>query len=408
MTRTTRAILLCLMLAFSHHLWSQDNATGGMGVPTPSVDSYSSWVNVTRGRLEQMLNAPLLAKSQVGMMVYDLNAAQVLFAHNERQRMWPGAVLQVVTSVTALDLLGPDYGFHTSLCYRGRVVGDTLRGDLYFVGGFDPTLTRADLKAFADTIRRFGIRRVEGMVVSDVSMKDTLSRGEGWSWDINYERLIPLLVDRRDEFVMVMMQEMRAAGIDLDVTLSKGKLPQGCTEIYRHRTGMEKVLRQMLKRSDNLYAEAMFYQIAKANTTKAAKASDASKAEKRLVARLGLDESLYNFADGSGISLYSYVTAELLVSMLKHGCYNRDYFTRIYPSMPVSGVDGTLARRMTKAPCKGKVHAMTGAAPGLCTIAGYCQASTGHTLCFVILNQGLVSSSDAIAFQDKVCEVLCR
>jgi D-alanyl-D-alanine carboxypeptidase/D-alanyl-D-alanine-endopeptidase (penicillin-binding protein 4) len=123
---------------------------------------------------------------------------------------------------------------------------------------------------------------------------------------------------------------------------------------------------------------------------------------------LGLDDSFYSFADGSGIALYSYVTAELLVAMLKHGCYNREFFTQLFPSMPVSGVDGTLAARMKKAPCKGKVHAMTGSAPGLCTMAGYCQASNGHTLCFVILNQGLVSPSDAVAFQDKVCEVLCR
>lgn len=404
-----RTILLCLMLVLGHHLWAQDNTAGNMGeVHASSGDSYSTWVNGTRGRLEQMLGAQLLTKTQLGMMVYDLDAGQVVFTHNERQHMWPGAVLQIVTAVTALDILGTDYGFHTSLCYRGRVEGDTLRGDLYFVGGFDPTLTKDDLKAFADTIRRFGIRRVEGMLVADLSMKDTLSRGEGWCWDIDYERLTPLLVDRKDEFARVMMQEMRAAGIDLDVTLAKGKLPQGCTEIYRHRTDMEKVLRPMLKRSDNLYAEAMFYQIAKANTTKAGKASDASKAEKRLVKRLGLDESVYTFADGSGISLYSYVTAELLVSMLKHGCYNRDMFTRLYPSMPVSGVNGTLASRMKSAPCHGKVHAMTGSAPGLCSMAGYCQASTGHTLCFAILNQGLVSPSDAIAFQDKVCEVLCR
>ncbi len=405
----TRIILLCLMLAIGHGSWAQDTAAGNAGgVLAPSDDAYSAWANGTRERLEKMLGVPLLIKTQVGMMVYDLNAGQVVFAHNERQRMWPGALLQIVTAVTALDMLGTDYGFHTSLSYRGSVQGDTLRGDLYFVGGFDPTLTRADLKAFADTIRRFGIRHVDGMLVADLSMKDTLSRGEGWCWDIDYERLIPLQVDRKDEFLRVMMQEMRAAGIGLDVTLAKGKLPQGCTEIYRHCTGIDKVLHQMMKKSDNLYAEAMFYQIAKANTTKEAKAADASNAEKRLVTRLGLDDSFYSFADGSGISLYSYVTAELMVAMLKHGCYNREFFTQLYPSMPVSGVDGTLAARMKKAPCKGKVHAMTGSAPGLCTMAGYCQASNGHTLCFVILNQGLVSPSDAVAFQDKVCEVLCR
>ena len=375
-------------------------------LPLPAADNL--WLNDVRGRLDNLMYDRLLQTSQLGLLVYDLTAHEVVYSKNERQRMRPASVMKVVTSVTALDMLGTNYYYHTSICYRGHLEGDTLRGDLYFVGGFDPTITRDDLRMMADTLSRFGIHRVEGMIVADLTMKDTLSYGSGWCWDDDNDRLIPLLVDKKDQFVTTMMQEMRARGIELDVTLAKGRLPQGCTEVYRYNSHIDKVLTRMMKKSDHLYAESMFYQIAKNNTTQIARASDASGAVKRLVSKLGLDPINYTIADGSGLSLYNYVTAEMIVKLLRHAYQNGPIFDHLYPSLPIAGVDGTLEKRMTRGKAYGNVHAKTGTVSGVSTLAGYCQAANGHTLCFAILNQGLVKSSDGRDFQDRVCEAICR
>ena len=401
----SRKLLTILLLACSLALPAQltfevpDGASSFTG---------EDWLAGVRGRLERLMNEPLLNTSQAALMVYDLNTAQMVFAHNERQRMWPAQSLQLITAVSALDLLGADYSFHTSICHSGRMAGDTLRGNLYCVGGFDPTLTRDDLRAMADSIRRFGIRRIEGMVVADVTMKDTLSRGSGWCWDVNYERLTPLIVDRKDEFVGRLAREMLNAGIELDVTWARSKVPQGCTEICRRSTAIGQVLKPMLKGADRLYAEAMFYQLAKANTTKEAKATDAVRAIKRLIGRLGLDDANYTIADGSGTSLYSYVTAELLVRFLRHAADNQWMLNAVYPSLSVAGVDGKLQGRLTSKPCRGNVHAVAGGMPGVSSLAGYCRASNGHILCFAIINQGLTQLRDGEFFQDRVCQVLCR
>ena len=316
--------------------------------------------------------------------------------------------MKLVTSITALDMLGGDYQYHTGICYRGHLEGDTLVGDLYFVGGFDPTITRDDLRMMADTISRYGIHRIDGMLVSDLTMKDTLSYGSGWCWDDDNDRLTPLLVDKKDQFMSIMMQEMRARGIQLSVTLARGRLPQGCTEIYRYNSSIDKVLLRMMKQSDNLYAESMFYQVAKGNSPRTATASDASGAVKRLAMRLGLDPINYTIADGSGLSLYNYVSAEMIVALLRHAYQNREIYDHLYPSLPIAGVDGTLEKRMTKGKAFGNVHAKTGTVSGVSTLAGYCQASNGHTLCFAILNQGLIKASDGREYQDRVCEALCR
>ena len=412
--RKTYSLLAFLLLTLTRVAVAQDIiitdpqpvSQPAVQLPLPAADNL--WLNEVRGRLDNMMYDRLLQNTQLGLLVYDLTAHQVVYQKNERQRMRPASVMKLVTSITALDMLGGDYQYHTGICYRGHLEGDTLVGDLYFVGGFDPTITRDDLRMMADTISRYGIHRIDGMLVSDLTMKDTLSYGSGWCWDDDNDRLTPLLVDKKDQFMSIMMQEMRARGIQLSVTLARGRLPQGCTEIYRYNSSIDKVLLRMMKQSDNLYAESMFYQVAKGNSPRTATASDASGAVKRLAMRLGLDPINYTIADGSGLSLYNYVSAEMIVALLRHAYQNREIYDHLYPSLPIAGVDGTLEKRMTKGKAFGNVHAKTGTVSGVSTLAGYCQASNGHTLCFAILNQGLIKASDGREYQDRVCEALCR
>ena len=379
---------------------------------TPSMGFYqqvdNGWLGEVRARLDFLMGDGLLQTSQLGLMVYDLTAGEVVYSRNERQRLRPASVMKLVTSITALDMLGGDYGYYTSVCYKGTLFGDTLMGNLYCVGGFDPTVTREDIRRMATDVRNFGISRVDGMVVADLTMKDTLTYGSGWCWDDDNYRLTPLLVDKKDQFLSVFLSELRSSGVSLSVTLAKGKVPQGCTEVCRYRTSIDNVLTRMMKESDNLYAESMFYQIAKANSQQPGKASDASGAVKRLLYRLGLDPVNYTIADGSGLSLYNYVSAEMIVRLLRHAYDTRDIYDHLYPALPVAGVDGTLSSRMKGGACRGNVHAKTGTVSGVSTLAGYCRAANGHDLCFAILNQGVLKASDGRAFQDRVCDALCR
>ena len=372
------------------------------------VTPYRNWLDGMRYRIDALMDDKLLQTTQLGLQVYDLTAGQMVYQKNERQRMRPASVMKVLTSITALDMYGGNFDYRTSICCTGTMLGDTLRGYLYCVGGFDPTVTRSDISVMAEQVRRFGIAHVDGYLVADLTMKDTTTYGSGWCWDDDNDKLTPLLVDKKDQFLSVFAQSLREKGVSLNVSFAKGKVPQGCTEIYQHRNSIDNVLQRMMKKSDNLYAESMFYQIAAGSSTQPGKASDASGAIKRLVYRLGLDPTQYTFADGSGLSLYSYVSAELLVRFLRYAYEQQSIYAHLYPALPIAGVDGTLENRMTKGNARGNVHAKTGTVTGVSTLAGYCRAGNGHQLCFAILNQGLVKASDGRAFQDRLCEVLCR
>ena len=170
---------------------------------------------------------------------------------------------------------------------------------------------------------------------------------------------------------------------------------------------IDQILMRMLKESDNLYAEATFYQIAASTGSRPATARNARTVIRGLVEKIGLDPSKYKFADGSGLSLYNYLSVELEVRLLRYAYRNKNIRNHLLPALPIAGVDGTLKKRMRGSFTNGNVTAKTGTLTGITSLAGYCRAANGHALCFAIINQGVMHGRNGRAFQDRVCTVLC-
>ena len=143
-----------------------------------------------------MMRDPLFDNTQLGLMVWDLTDDCPLFSFNKQQLMRPALTMKLLTAITALDRLGGNYQYRTSLYYNGEIVGRTLQGDLYCVGGMDPAFDVDDLRLFADALKQVGVDTISGTIVTDISMKDTLKGGEGWCWDEDNPDLSPLLVGR--------------------------------------------------------------------------------------------------------------------------------------------------------------------------------------------------------------------
>ena len=369
--------------------------------------SDAEWAQALADSLTLLLNDELFTTSQLGLCVYDLTADTALFVHNARQRMRPASTEKILTAITALSELGSDYRFFTRLYVSGEVRGNTLHGDVYVKGGFDPTFGKSDLQQFTTALSSRGIKSVKGALCADVSMKDTLKWGMGWCWDDDNPTLTPLLYLGRDVF----MDRMRTMARERGITFSTTKVadcPSDAVLLKTCSTPLSKVLERMMKESDNLYAEAMFYQIAASSGSRKASARQARAIIKRLVQKLGFNPDDYSFADGSGLSLYNYVTAELEVAFLRYAVKTGNILLHLKPSMPIAATDGTLADRMRGTFTNGNVYAKTGTLTGVSTLSGYCTAANGHRLAFAIMNQGLRHTRNGRAFQDKVCAELCR
>ncbi|MBQ8158098.1 MAG: D-alanyl-D-alanine carboxypeptidase/D-alanyl-D-alanine-endopeptidase [Prevotella sp.] len=350
----------------------------------------------------------LLQTSQLGLMIYDLTADSAIYTFNHRQSMRPASTMKVVTAVTALNRLGGNYQLSTSLYYTGEVKNATLTGSLYCVGGMDPMFSQSDVRDFVERVRQMGVDTLRGSIVTDNSMKDTLRWGEGWCWDDDNPPLYALQVGRSPYFADIFIDELIRAGITIDsLTLFEDRPPMDAIPLTSCRHSIDQLLLRMMKESDNYYAECLYYQLAASFGLRPAHASHARTLEKQLVTHLGLNIDQFRFADGSGLSLYNYVSAELLTMLLRYAWHTPDIYAHLLPSLPVAGQDGTLKKRMKKTPAEGNVKAKTGTLTGVISLAGYLTAPNGHELCFTIINQSMMSARAARTFQDKICVLLC-
>ena len=292
--------------------------------------------------------------------------------------------------------------------HRGDIADGVLKGNIYVDGGFDPRFNVDDMRAFVESLHKMGIDTIRGTLYADRSMKDDKMLGEGWCWDDDNPVISPLVFSRKDEFMVRFRRELQEAGIYVDAFTSTGRKPADAKCIITRFHTIDQILMKMLKESDNLYAESMFYQIAASTGERPATASDARRIINRLLQKVGLDPKRYQIADGSGLSLYNYVSPQLEVRMLTYAWKNQNIYLHLYPSLPIAGIDGTLRNRMRGSFTNGNVHAKTGTVTGISSLCGYCRAANGHELCFSIINQGLMNGRNGRRFQDRVCTILCQ
>lgn len=372
-----------------------------------TIDVALPWPRNIQYRLDSLLRHPMFETSTVGLEVYDLTADSILYKVNEHQMLRPASTMKLLTAITAIDKLGGSYQFRTQLYYTGKVEDHTLTGDLYCVGGFDPRFNIDDMNAFVESIRCMGVDTIRGSIVADRSMKDADLLGEGWCWDDDNPPLSPLTIGRNTQFVDRFIRQLVDDGVVLDVRISDGTLPDSAFHLCSRFHSIDQILLRMMKQSDNFYAEAMFYQLAAHQGHRPARAKDAAAIVKRLISKVGLGHRPFRIADGSGLSLYNYLSADLEVRLLRYAYRNSTVYLHLLPSLPVAGSDGTLRNRMRGSFAADNVKAKTGTLEGVSALAGYCTAANDHRLCFSIINQGVMHTSNARRFQDRVCNALC-
>lgn len=131
--------------------------------------------------------------SEVGISVYDLTAKKPLYTHRDTKLSRPASTMKLLTAITALSRPDADEPFRTEVWYKGTIERDTLCGDLYVVGGFDPEFDEHGMDSLADSIAAFPFSVINGKIYGDISMKDSLYWGAGWAWDDTPEAYQPYL-----------------------------------------------------------------------------------------------------------------------------------------------------------------------------------------------------------------------
>ena len=195
-------------------------------------------------------------------------------------------------------------------------------------------------------------------------------------------------------FMHTFLERLRAKGIVVPESYGFTELPSdGAEQMARWETPVQKVLNQLMKESDNLNAEAMLCRIAsQATGKKRVTAEDGIVEIMKLVRNLGHDPKDYKIADGCGLSNYNYLSPALLVDFLKYAYSQSDVFQKLYKSLPVAGIDGTLKNRMKNTSAFRNVHAKTGSFTAINSPCRLSEDEERTYLGFCIMNQNVLSA----------------
>ena len=106
---------------------------------------------------------------------------RTVYSYDTDRLQSPASVLKTVATATALEILGEDYRYPTTLEYDGILENGTLEGNLYIKGSGDPSLGSSHfapgqnkfLSTWIAALQKAGIKHITGSVISDESIFDT-------------------------------------------------------------------------------------------------------------------------------------------------------------------------------------------------------------------------------------------
>jgi serine-type D-Ala-D-Ala carboxypeptidase/endopeptidase (penicillin-binding protein 4) len=142
---------------------------------------------------ETFLADSALLHASVSLYVADAENADVVMEYNPGKSLIPASIMKLITSAAAIELLGPQYTFKTKVGYTGSLNkrSGTLKGNIIISGGGDPALGSKYfpehyidfITNWVKEIKKIGIKKISGKVLTDDSYFDFLPVPAKWLWE---------------------------------------------------------------------------------------------------------------------------------------------------------------------------------------------------------------------------------
>lgn len=341
--------------------------------------------------------------------VADLRTGAELFRRGVA-RFTPASTLKVLTSVAALDVLGPGTTFSTRVQRKGNQV--------FLVGGGDPLLARtpkeakgeypprADLTTLArrtaKALQEEQVRRVR--LVYDDSLFTGPAVNPAWPDSYLPENVVPPITalwadeghapswgfveDPSATAAQLFADALRRNGIQVAGPPGHRKAPPDAVEVATVQSAtVGQLVEHTIALSDNQAAEVLARHVGLAVLGDGSFAGGA-RAVRQTLTGLGVPMAGTRLYDGSGLSRQNLLTADALLSALRLAASEEHpELRKVITGLPVAGYTGSLRWRFDEAPlrAKGMVRAKTGTLTGVHGLAGVVTDRSGAEMAFVAI-----------------------
>lgn len=356
----------------------------------------------------------------------------VLFESSPDIPLTPASVTKVLTAIAAVDVLGADTSFDTTVRSDTPPTDGTVSGDVWLVGSGDPVLGTADwaaqlsaqpalvtpLEALADRLVASGVRVVAGRVLADESRYDSLryppTMPNRFIADGEIGPLSALVVNDGFErwghpgrafadpavgAAALFTQLLRDRGVVVQGGIQKASSAPARVLAKVSSPTVAALAETMLRDSDNGTAELLVKEMGRVRSGEGSTTAGMRAVEDALAARgLSIGDGVV-LHDGSGLSDTQRVTCRMLAAALAAS----------HPGLsglPIAGRTGTLRMRFRGSPAEGRLRAKTGSLDGVSALAGVVDDAAGRRLSFAYVANGLPQGATARAEQDALASAL--
>ena len=368
-----------------------------------------------------------------------------VYRRNSVMALAPASTQKLLTATVALDQLGGEYRFETSVVAGAPVANGVLRGNLTLVGGGDPTLVTnlyrvatglgsghavTSLDTLADQVVASGIREITGSVVGDESRYDGARTVASWparyaaqnqsgplsALGLDDGFALDLPAPGEDEPIRrvrspnpaltaatAFRDRLLIRGIQIGGPPATGVAPAGGAAVAKlSSASLDTIVGEMLADSDNQIAELLTKELGRRAGTGGTTKAGAAAIQAHVTA-LGLPIAGTRVVDGSGLDPTNRVTCDELVAALQ---LNGGIDSPMGAALPVAGQSGTLSARFRGTPAQGRLRAKTGTLANVTALAGFMPLTEGGTATFAYVANGQPVDASVLAAQDLLVAVL--
>ncbi len=151
----------------------------------------SGWAQSLQENVEAIVRDEALRGAVLSICVRTADGRTLVDIGAEKMVV-PASNMKLISTGAALHELGSGYSFETGIAHDGKIENGTLKGNLYIVGGGDPTTGSKDSIAvaidrtfgqWAAIVRKAGIKRIHGHVIGDGRYFGGMAEHPTWLWN---------------------------------------------------------------------------------------------------------------------------------------------------------------------------------------------------------------------------------